>query len=331
MNSPRVFTLSDGGALQVRISDLGATWLSCRLALPGAAPRELLLGHAQASDSLHEPGYLGSTVGRYANRIGQACFVLDGQVHRLVPNEGRHQLHGGPDGFHRRPWQVLEAAPASLVLALHSPALDQGYPGALDVVQRYHFPEAGTLRVAWELRCDAACPVNLTQHAYFNLDGAPGPVHAHRLRVAARRRVEVDAELIPTGRLVDVAGGGQDFRLLRPLIEATRPQGHDDCWVLDAEAAAGRAPAAELWSSDGSVGLQLSTDLPGLQVYSGQHLAAARGRDGAPLPAQSGVALEPQHLPDHPNHPQWPGSCIVRPGQVVRHAVNYRFLAGPRR
>lgn len=324
---PQVFTLSDGGALQVRISDLGATWLSCRLALPDAAPRELLLGHAQASDSLHEPGYLGSTVGRFANRIGGAAFRLDGVEHRLVANEGRHQLHGGPDGFHRRPWQVREAGPARLVLALHSPAGDQGYPGALDVVQRYDFPQPGMLRVAWELRCDAPCPVNLTQHAYFNLDGAPGPVHGHQLRVAASRRVEVDAELIPTGRWADVAGSAFDFRSLRRLIDAGRPEGHDDCWVLDTAEA-----AAELWASDGSVGLQLSTDLPGLQVYTGQHLAAVHGRDGAPLPAQSGVALEPQHLPDHPNHPQWPGpGCILRPADVVRHEVRYRFLAGPGR
>lgn len=322
---PRVFTLSDGGRLEVRISDLGATWLSCRLALPNAAPRELLLGHAQASDSLHAPGYLGSTVGRFANRIGGAAFTLDGMVHRLVPNEGRHQLHGGPDGFHRRRWQLRAAGPSSLVLALHSPAGDQGYPGALDVEQRYDFPEPGTLRVAWDLRCDAACPVSLSQHAYFNLDGAPGPVHAHRLRVAARRRVEVDAELIPTGRLVDVAGSAFDFRSLRPLIDARRPEGHDDCWVLDGE------PAAELWSGDGAVGLQLSTDLPGLQVYTGQHLASVHGRDGALLPVQSGVALEPQHLPDHPNHPQWPGpGCILRPGETVRHSVSYRFLPGPR-
>lgn len=327
MNEVGLHTLGDGGGLQVQVTDLGATWRSCRLRLRDGRWRELLLAVPQPADVLHEPGFLGGTVGRVANRIAGAAFTLDGQRHRLAANEGANQLHGGPDGFHRRRWQVREASASALVMTLISPDGDQGYPGSLELELTWTVPAPGQLRIAWAARCDAPCPVNLTQHAYFNLDGQPGPVRAHRLTLAASRRAAVDEAMIPTGELLEVAGTRFDHRTGAPLIAAGSP-GLDTAFLLDDAAASGKAPAAELRSSDGQVRLALTTDLPSLQVYTGQALAATRGRDGRRLPAQSGVALEPQYLPDAVHHPAWPGpSCVLRPGAVMRHHVDYHFLA----
>ena len=325
MPVPRVFELDDGAGLRVALMDIGATWLSCRLRLPEGGERELLLGHARPQDHLREGGFLGVLIGRYANRIAGARFRLDGIEHALAANEGRHQLHGGPRGFHSLRWQVLDAGPRELRLRLVSPEGDQGFPGTLAVEAVYAMAAPGELSLSWTAHCTAACPVNLTSHAYFNLDGDARSIAGHRLQIMADEVLPVDTEMIPTGQVLPVAGTPFDFRQARRAI-GDDGRVYDHCWRLNARCAGARHAAATLTSGDGRVTMDVFTTLPGLQHYSGQHLAEAHGRDGRPFAPSAGIALEPQFFPDSPNRPEWPQpSCVLRPGASMSHSIRWRF------
>jgi aldose 1-epimerase len=331
--APRLFTLDDGAGMTLAMMDIGAVWLSCRVPLADGSTREVLLGHAEPKDHLREPGYLGAMVGRYANRIADARFTLDGHEHRLTPNDGSHQLHGGPDGFHRRRWQVLQADAKSLRLALASSAGDQGFPGALNAEVEYRIDAPRALTIAITTEVSAACPVNLTSHAYFNLDAQHDDIRGQQLRIAASHYLPVRHDLIPVGELEPVQGSAFDWRRLRPIGEGLRsePQlrlaaGFDHCFVLDAACAQAAAPAAELRSSDGRLGMTLSTSYPGLQFYSGNQLRQTCGRDGRAYAWHAGLALEPQYFPDSPNRPDWPQpSCIQQPETKRQHVIRIRF------
>jgi aldose 1-epimerase len=322
---PQVFELDDGAGLRVALMDVGATWLSCRLRLPDGAEREVLLGHARPQDHLQEGGYLGALIGRYANRIAGARYRLDGIEQRLAANEGRHQLHGGPHGFHRRRWQVLDTTARELRLKLVSPEGDQGFPGVLTVEATYAITAPGELSLTWDAHCTAACPVNLTSHAYFNLDGDARGIVSHRLQIMADEVLPVDTEQIPTGQVLPVSGTAFDFRQARSAL-GDDGRAYDHCWRLGARCAGARHAAATLTSADSRVTMEIFTTLPGIQHYSGQHLAEAHGRDGKPFAPGAGIALEPQFFPDSPNRPEWPQpSCVLRPGATMSQLIRWRF------
>lgn len=340
MNScydPRLFTLSDGSGFSLTVMDVGATWLSCIVPMEGGAPREVLLAHAAPRDHATQPGYLGAVVGRYSNRIADARFVLEGQSFQLLANEGPHQLHGGPDGFSRRRWDYLQGDDRHVRLGLDSPAGDQGFPGALHVEVEYRLEPGCRMSITFTSQADAPCPVSLTSHAYFNLDGRKGHVRAHRARIAADHFLPVTDDLIPTGEVAPVRGTAFDMTTLRMVGDRMleSPQlalagGYDHCYLLDGNCANAGVPAAEIWSSDGRLGMSLSTSYPGLQFYSGNQLAGTQSRDGGSYDAHAGIALEPQYFPDSPNHPEWPQpDCVQRPGELRRHVLTYSFLTNP--
>jgi aldose 1-epimerase len=330
---PRIFNLTDGQGLQLAVMDVGATWLSCRTPVAQGMPREILLGHAEPSDHLHQPGYLGAIVGRYANRIAQARFELGGRTHQLRTNEGPHQLHGGPEGFNCRRWQVLHSSEQHVRFALDSPSGDQGFPGALHAEVEYRIEVASQVSITFDTEVDAACPVNLTSHAYFNLDAQHRDARAHRIRIASDHFLPVSNDLIPTGELLAVQGTVFDLRNAPTIGEQLRndPQqrlagGYDHCYVLQPICANGTTPAAEAWSSDGQLGMTLSTSYPGLQFYSGNRLAQTLGRDRHAYAAHAGFALEPQYFPDSPNRPDWPQpDCVQQPGEQRRHVIRLCF------
>jgi aldose 1-epimerase len=329
----RVFTLENTAGLRIQVMDHGATWLSCSVPLPDGTRREVLLGCASLADYQRQTAYLGASIGRYANRIGNARFVLDGQPHTLAANEGRNQLHGGPVGFDRRVWQLESHTALELVMSLVSEEGDQGFPGQMTTTVRYSLGNDLSVHIGFDATVTAPCPVNLTHHAYFNLDGdaADADCRAHRLRIAAQEFLPVDAECIPIGERRAVAGTGFDFREPRPVGEALMrdeqqqlTRGYDHSYWLDAACADGSRPAAEVEAGDGRVSLQLHTRLPALQFYSGNYLAGTPARDGV-YRQHAGLALEPQFSPDSPNHPEWP-DCVLRPGQRYQQALHYRFL-----
>lgn len=333
----RVLELTGPDGLTLRLMNHGAIWLSCQVPLGDGSRREVLLGAPTPQAQRHGRAYMGATVGRYANRIARATLQRDGHVIALTPNPGSpHQLHGGPDGFDKRNWAIVSEQPDAVTFSLHSPAGDQGFPGTLRVQVSYRLNEPGCIEMETVAEVDAPCPVALTNHAYFNLDAAHADARTQRLRVAAAQVMPVDAELIPFGPPVDVAGSSFDFRRAQVIGSrwlADEQQriagGYDHAYLLDAACADADEAAAVLQSSDGRLQLSVSTSLPALQVYTGQFLVGEIGRDGLPYPACAGVALEPGYLPDSPNHSEWPQpSCWLMPGQISRHRVVYRFEAG---
>ena len=208
-------TLSHPDGMEMRVLSWGA--VICDLVVPSpAGPQPVVLGLDSIDDYAAHSPYFGAIVGRYANRIGRARFVLDGITYLLAANDGRNQLHGGPRGFGTRPWTILDHQPTSVSLALVSQDGDMGYPGRLLATCTYTLSGPATLRVDLEAVADKRTPVNLTNHAYFNLDGSPD-ISSHQLMIAADFITPTQPDLIPTGAIKSVAATVYDFRTLRPV------------------------------------------------------------------------------------------------------------------
>ena len=294
--------------LRVEVLPFGATLVGCWLSDGSGGVTNVVLRFgdlAEYRDRARNP-YLGSTVGRYANRIGGARFTIDGAVHELDSNEGATCLHGGPVGWSFREWSVLRQSAQSVVLRMISPDGDQGFPGEVTATVGYRV-EGSTLHVDGSAVSDAPTPISMTTHAYWNLAGT-GAVDAHHLRTTASRVLEIDASLVPTGRVVRATSGPLALGSDVPIGE--RRFDHCYWWDQDPRAAVLSDPAS-------GRAMTIVTDQPSIQVYTGDHL-------GAPFGSRSGICLEPQQLPDAPNHRGFP-PVIVRPGLTYRHRTSYEF------
>lgn len=295
------------------------------LVVPGPhGGQRVVLGLNGIEDYVAHSPYFGAIVGRYGNRIGHGRFVLDGRTHELDRNEGAHQLHGGTTGFGQCVWTIADHTPTSVTLILASPDGDMGYPGRLIATCTYALLEPATLRIELEATCDAPTPVNLTTHAYFNLDGSPD-ILAHDLMIAADFITPTDRELIPTGEIRPVAATAYDFR--EPRRIATGRPGrvdYDTNFVLRHRRGE-LGSAARLVSRLSGVTLDLWTTEPGLQFYDGHLLdMPVPGLDGTAYRRNGGLCLEPQRFPDGPNKAHFP-PCILRPGEVSRQISELRF------
>lgn len=300
---------------QIQVAELGARWLGWRV-----SQHDLLLGLADVPAIERDTCFIGAVVGRYANRIANSQFTLDGQTYQLPPNEGSKMLHGGAGGLWSHVWQgtavEVDGYPA-VRFTTSSPAGDQGFPANLELQATYVLGE-NWVRLDYRANSDARTILNVTNHAYFNLAGG-GDVLGHRVQVAAHDVVAVDEQSLPTGEFWPVAGTDFDLRTPRSVGQqcaSTDPRiasqrGLDHCYVLDAQSEV----AAQL--SFGELTVEVLTDQPGLQVYCGQWLSG----DWGPF---AGVCLETQHFPDSPNHPEFP-STVVEAGVEWRSSTTYRL------
>ena len=271
--------------------------------------------------------YFGALVGRVANRIAYGKFTLDGETFSLPVNNGRHTLHGGA-GYDRVLWAPSVVGNA-LKLTHTDPAGANGFPGTVHVAVTYTL-SGGVWQITYEATTDRATPINLTQHAYFNLrDGGAGDVLGHELRVFAAAYTPSDAALIPTGAIVPVEGTPFDYTAAKPMgcdfaQLGNTPPGVDHNFVLDGPPGAMR-PAAEVYEPVTGRTLGVTTTEPGLQVYTGNFLdGSVTGADGTAYGRYAGFCLESQHFPDSPNQPSFP-SVILRPGETYRSTTEYRF------
>ena len=330
---PKLLALANDVGMQMTVMDWGATWLSCRVPV-GGETREVLLGCDSLADHFSQTAYLGATIGRYANRIRNARLRQGGQKINLLPNQGAHQLHGGPEGFDRRRWRILEHSRTHALFGIDSPAGDQGFPGNLHATVCYRL-QGNAVHLAFAATVDEACPICLTNHAYFNLDGIQGDIRRHSLSIEAKAFLPVDEELVPLGELADVAGSGFDFIRPKPIgrdflcdEQQRLARGYDHAFLLDAPCRDLSRAAVTLSSGDGRLRMDLFTTLPALQLYTGNYLAGVPARHGGAYADHQGVALEAQFLPDSPNHPEWPQQdCWLRPGEAYLHETVLRFQA----
>lgn len=323
------YTLTDG-RISCDILTYGATVRAIRVPDRDGLLRDVTLGFDRLEDYLLQDAYLGATVGRCANRIGGASFPLDGKTWHLAKNDGENHLHGGLVGFDKQLWSVEEATDSRLVLSLVSPDGQEGYPGTLRVRVVYSVEDAA-LSIEYRAEADKATLCNLTNHAYFNLNGqGGGDVLGHTIRIFADRITEVKKGLIPTGELTDVTGTPLDLRQQTAIgaqIDADFAQmvlagGFDHNYVLSGE---GLREAAVAEGERSGIRMRVLTTQPGLQFYSGNFLQnLPKGKDGAVYIKRSGFCLEAQRFPDAPHHKNFP-SAVLRPGEVYHEVTVFSF------
>ncbi len=323
-----LYTISGGGVKAV-ISDLGATIVKLFVPDRDGNVDDVTLGFDDPNDYVASGTYFGSVVGRNANRVGNACFTLNGKEYQLDPNDnGAHNLHSGFKPFKNRIWKVERHDPDSIRLSLSSPDGDQGFPGNAQIHVTYSLDEAAGLKIVYDALSDKDTVFNMTNHAYFNLAGHQHPEKAMDmiLSMPARFFNSADADSIPTGELRSVEGTPFDFREPKPI---GRDIGQDyDALQLqggyDHNFEVFTAPGAILSHKDSGRSMAVITDCIGVQFYSGNFLKGEAGKDGVSYCHRGGICLETQFYPDAVNHPEWP-QPFTKAGEHYHTETIYRF------
>ncbi|WP_136066808.1 aldose epimerase family protein [Modicisalibacter radicis] len=339
-----VYRISNDNGIEMRVITYGGIIVSLRTPDAQGNVDDIVLGFdsldGYLSDTYQQVNpYFGALIGRYGNRIANGQFRLNDETHELATNDGDNHLHGGDKGFNQRLWQAepfSNAQGAGVILRYTSADGEEGYPGRLKTRVTYTLTDDDALEIDYHATTTEATPVNLTQHSYFNLNGEGNDsILDHRLLINAEAFTPIDESLIPTGEIRPVAGTPLDFTEPTPIgarIEADNQQlefakGYDHNFVLKREAPQSEALvlAARVWEPDTGRVLEVATNEPGIQFYSGNFLAGKlTGKGGQAYAHRSGFALETQHFPDSPNHPDFP-STILRPGETYQSQTVYRF------
>jgi aldose 1-epimerase len=327
------YTLENERGTVVRVLTYGGIVQSIEVPDRDGQLANVALGFDNLDDYVAKSPYFGTITGRYANRIARGTFTVDGVRYQVPVNDGPNSLHGGTVGLDKHIWQADAVGEDALALQYVSPAGDQGYPGTLDLTVTYTLTPDNRLRIDYLATTDAPTVVNLTNHTYFNLAGeGTGGVYEHVVQLNADRYTPVDAQLIPTGELASVAGTPLDFttptaigaRIREPFEQLLRATGYDHNFVLRGGDEALPLAARVVEPGTGRV-LTVHTDQPGLQFYTGNFLTGALvGPSGRAYRQGDAFALETQHFPDSPNHPEFP-STVLRPGEVYRTTTVYGF------
>lgn len=328
-----MFILTNSNGLEARTMTYGAALVSLKIPDRRGIRDDVCLGFDDLEGYLGSHPYFGVTIGRYANRIAKARFVLDGLEYKLAANNNGNSLHGGLKGFDKAVW-TAETVPipdgVGVRLRYLSRDGEEGYPGNLAVSVEYVLTAANELRIAYEAETDRRTPVNLTSHAYWNLRGeGRGDILGHVLRIEADAYTVVDSptNLIPTGEIASVAGTPLDFRTPRRIGERIGlvEGGYDHNYVLRSGGGT-LALAARVEEPESGRAMEILTDQPAIQLYTGNFLdGTVVGKGGKPYPRHSGLCLETQHFPDSPNHPNFP-STVLDPGRTFRSVTVHRFL-----
>ena len=324
------FTMTNPNGIEVRAIEYGGIIVSLMTPDRTGAMGDIVLGFDSLEGYLGGHPYFGAIIGRYGNRIANAQFTLDGETYQLAANDGPNHLHGGEQGFDKVVWEGTPFETDSTVgvtFAYTSPDGEEGYPGTLDVEVTYTLTDDDRLIFDYHATTDEATPVNLTQHSYFNLGGAgSGPILDHDLMIVADSFTPVDETLIPTGEIRAVEGTPFDFRTPTPIgarIDADNTQiargpGYDHNFVLTKSVAGELTLAARAVDPATGRTLEVYTEEPGIQFYSGNFLdGTITGKGGEVYGHRSGFCLETQHYPDSPNQEGFP-STILRPDEEYR-------------
>ncbi|MGI4737990.1 MAG: aldose epimerase family protein [Janthinobacterium lividum] len=330
----QLFTLTNKKGVKASISTLGGTLTSLLVPDKDGKLSDVILGFDNVSGYLSPEfkksnPYFGALIGRYGNRIAKGKFTIDGKPYQVGLNNNGNSLHGGTVGFNQKVWTAKPGTSAdgqTLTLTYLSKDGEEGYPGNLNVTVTYTLTEANALKIDYSATTDKATPVNLTNHAYFNLaQGQSKDVLAHQVTIPADRYTVVDASLIPTGELKAVKGTPFDFTTPHAIGEriAQVPGGYDHNWVLNQ--ATGQHSAATVYEPTTGRTMEVTTDEPGVQFYTGNFLdGSLTGKGGVVYGKHAGFCLETQHFPDSPNQAKFP-STILKPGETYHTTTSYTF------
>ena len=320
-----LYTITSG-TITAAVTDFGGNLVSLWVPDKDGNLADVVLGYDSPAEYLADDVFLGAPVGRNANRIGDACFYLSGKHYFLFANNGKNNLHSGPDFYHHRMWDVVALSESSITLHLYSPHGDQGFPGNAHIQMTYAL-EGSTLRISYEAMSDRDTIFNMTNHSYFNLAGHQHPEKAYDqiLSMAARFYTPTDAGSIPTGEMRSVVGTPMDFRAPKRIgrdafaddEQLKLANGYDHNFEVFCN------PCAILSDPESGRTLAISTDCPGIQFYAGNFLKG-KGKGGIEYGERSGIALETQYFPNAMNQPGWK-QPIVKAGQKYRSTTTYKF------
>lgn len=328
-----LYTFENKNGMIMEVSDFGATLYALLVPDKDGNLCDVVLGYDNPEGYEGPSGtFFGATVGRNANRIGNASYALNGKTYELDKNDGNNNLHSGLDFYSFRIWDVKNTTENSITFSLHSPDGDQGYPGALDVDVTYTLSDDNTLQIKYHGIPDADTIVNMTNHSYFNLNGhASGDVLKHTLWVDADHYTRANAESIPTGEITPVDGTPMDFRVKKEVgrdIDADYEavifgKGYDHNWCLNNNGTF--AKVAEINADVSGITMEVYTDLPGVQIYSGNFLVEELGKQGVVYKKRQGICFETQYYPDAINHDNFEGP-VCKAGEVYKTTTCYKFI-----
>jgi len=329
-----LYILKNDKGIEVCVTNFGGRVVSIMVPDKEGVLRDVVLGFDNVADYMEIPSDFGASIGRFANRIAQGRFILDGTVYELPKNNFGHCLHGGPNGWQYKIYEVEKVTENSITLVMNSPDGDESFPGNLTAKVTYTVTPENALEIDYRATSDQPTIINMTNHSYFNLSGNPlNPVIDHVLYINASCYTPVGRTLIPTGEMLTVAGTPMDFTIPKAIgtdIDNTEYEqimfgnGYDHNWVLDTKGDKS-VVAATLYSPVSGIKMDVYTDEPGIQVYSGNFLnGTVKGKNGITYQRRAAVCLETQHYPDSPNRPEWP-TVVLRPGETYNSHCTYKF------
>ena len=328
-----LYILRNKNNMEVCITNFGGRIVSVMVPDKDGQMRDVVLGFDSIQDYISKPSDFGASIGRYANRINQGKFTLDGVEYQLPRNNYGHCLHGGPQGFQYRVYGAVQLNPQELQLTYVAKDGEEGFPGNITCKVLMKLTDDNAIDIQYEAETDKPTIVNMTNHSYFNLDGDAGSNAEHLLTIDADYYTPVDSTFMTTGEIVPVEDTPMDFRTPMPVgerindfdfVQLKNGNGYDHNWVLNAKGDINRR-AASLKSQKTGIVLDVYTNEPGVQVYAGNFLdGSLTGKKGITYNQRASVCLETQKYPDTPNKPEWP-SAVLRPGEKYMSQCIFKF------
>ncbi|MCI5664826.1 MAG: galactose mutarotase [Mediterranea sp.] len=329
-----LYTLKNNAGMEVCITNFGGRIVSIMVPDKNGEKQDVVLGFDNITDYINIPSDFGASIGRYANRIAQGKIVLDGDTIQLPQNNFGHCLHGGPTGWQYQVYEATLQNDSTLLLTMKSADGDNNFPGNVTANVTYTLTSDNAIDIAYDATTDKKTVINMTNHSYFNLNGNPGESGMNQiLYIASDSITPVDNTYMTTGEMLAVAGTPFDFttpKAIAPDVTAFENEqvkfgnGFDHNWVLNTKGDLSKV-AAKMTSPVTGITLEVYTDEPGIQVYTGNFLdGTVTGKKGIVYQQRASVCLETQHYPDSPNKPQWP-SVILEPGQTYHSRCIFKF------
>ena len=328
-----LFTLRNKNNMEVCITNFGGRIVSVMVPDKDGQMRDVVLGFDSIQDYISKPSDFGASIGRYANRINQGKFTLDGVEYQLPRNNYGHCLHGGPQGFQYRVFDAVQPNPQEVELTYVAKDGEEGFPGNITCKVLMKLTDDNAIDIRYEAETDKPTIVNMTNHSYFNLDGDAGSNADHLLTVDADYYTPVDSTFMTTGEIASVEGTPMDFRTPTPVgarindyafVQLKNGNGYDHNWILNTKGDINRK-AASLKSPKTGIVLDVYTNEPGVQVYAGNFLdGSLTGKKGITYNQRASVCLETQKYPDTPNKSEWP-SAVLRPGEKYMSQCIFKF------
>ena len=329
-----LFVLKNKNNMEVCVTNFGGRIVSVLAPDRNGVLRDVVLGFDSIQDYIKYPSDYGASIGRYANRIANGRFTQDGTAYQLPQNNYGHCLHGGPKGFQNVVYEATQTDSSEVKLSYYAKDMEQGFPGNVNCTVTMRLTDDNAIDLKYEAETDKPTIINMTNHSYFNLNGAPSkPATDHLLYVASDSITPVDSTFMTTGEMMAVKDTPFDFNTAKAISEGVTDfsneqvrfgNGFDHNWVLKTKGDINQV-AAKLTSPTTGISLEVYTDEPGIQVYTGNFLdGTVKGKKGIVYPQRASVCLETQHYPDSPNKPQWP-SVILTPGQTYHSHCIFKF------